>query len=438
MSVILSNTEVGPCRRELIIEVPAPAVEAESERVLASLRQKVNVPGFRRGKVPPHVVRLRYKEDIRQETLERLVPRYWHQAEAEAGLEPLLAPKVSQVEHEAGSTLTFVATVEVRPEIEIRNITDFSLPPVEVEPSREEIERALDDLRRAQGEWKVVDRAATRGDLIEGEVTDLAPHHHGDGEAAEPEARPATFEVGNPKVWEELSLAATGVPAGREVEFSRQHEGGEGGAHEHKYRLKIHAVKEMELAPLEDGLATKLGLESLEKLRGEIEARLRHAKQLDNRRRREQALLDQLRDRHPMPLPEWVVDNEVQVILTEYAEELARQGVDIERAPIDWAELSQQARPQGERRVHSRLLLDAVAKAESIKVSEEEFEATLAALARSQGRPAGLVRRELDEAGKLGPLKAQMRRERTVRYLLGEAPPTLASPSLAEITDGGA
>ncbi len=432
MSVILSNAEVGPCRREIKIEVPAPAVEAESERVLASLRQKVNVPGFRRGKVPPHVVRLRYKDDIRQETLERLVPRYWHQAEAEAGLEPLLAPKISQVEQEPGAALTFVATVEVRPEIDLRNTTDFALPPVEIEPSREEVERALDDLRRAQGEWKAVDRAAARGDMVEGEIIDLAIHSHGDEPAPPAAPRPATFEIGNPRVWEELSMAATGERAGREVEFSRKHEGGEGGSHEHKYRLKIHGIKEIELAPLDDALATKLGLESLEKLRTEIEARLRHAKGLDNRRRREQALLDQLRERHPMPLPEWVVDNEVQVVLTEYAEELARQGIDIERAPIDWAGIAEQARPQAERRVHSRLMLDAVAKAQSIKVSEQDFEATLAALARSQGRPAGLVRRELDEAGKLAPLRAQMRRERTIRHLLGEAP-----PAPAEIADAG-
>lgn len=420
MSVILSNTEVGPCRRELKIEVPAPAVEAEAQRVLGDLRQRVTVPGFRKGKVPPEVIKRRYREDIDREVVERLLPRYWRQAEAEAGFEPLIAPKVSNVDHAPAGPLTFVATVEVRPVIELRNLADFALPPLDTEPSRAEVDQALEDLRRSQGSWKLVERSAERGDLVEGELLELSGHEH-HGEAAAPaEPRPAVFEVGNQRVWEELSLAATGTPAGREIEFVRRHEG-EGEAHEHRYRLRVNAVKELELRALDDEFAKGLGLESLEALRADLEERLRRAKGSDSRRRREAALLDQLRERHPVPLPEWVVEEEIRGLMTDYAEELARQGVNVEHAPINWSEIAEQARPQAERRVHARLLLDAVSAAKDLKVSEAEFEATLAAIAGAQGRTAPALRRELDEAGKLASLRAQMRRERTLRFLLGES-----------------
>lgn len=428
MSVIVSNVEAGPCRRALKIEVPAPAVEAETLRVVGEVARKVQLPGFRRGKVPVHLVQQRYKEDIEHELLDRLVPRYWRQAEAEAGLMPLLAPRVGEVEHGADGGLTFVATVEVRPEIALRNLTDFELPPVEGEPSREEVSKAVDDLRRARATMVPVERPATRGDVIEGELSELSA----EGEPQDGSSRPARFEVGHPQVWEELSLAVTGVAAGREVDFTRTHaggnhegdpdaEGGDGaGTHQHRYRFRIGSVQEPELPALDDELAKALGFDDAEQLRGEIEARLRNAKLADNRRRRERALLDQLVERHPMPLPEWVVENEIKVLLTEYAEELARQGVDVEKAAIDWNQLAEEARPQAVRRVHSRLLLDAVADDKAIKLGEDELEATLAALARMQGRSAPVVRRELDEAGKLGPLRAQLRRERTIRLLLGE------------------
>jgi trigger factor len=237
--------------------------------------------------------------------------------------------------------------------------------------------------------------------------------------------------VGHPQVWEELSLAVTGVVAGREVELTRTHEGGHGegghgegaheaGPHQHRYRFRVGTVKEAELPALDDELAKALGVDGVEKLTAEVESRLRGAKLADSRRRRERALLDQLVERHPMPLPEWVVENEIKLLLTEYAEELARQGVDVEKAAIDWSQLAEEARPQAARRVHSRLLLDAVADDKAIKLGEDELEATLAALARVQGRSAPVLRRELDEAGKLAPLRAQLRRERTIRFLLGE------------------
>lgn len=427
MSVVLSLEQTGPCERRLRIEVPAPAVEAETQRVIGEVAKKVQLHGFRRGKVPQHLVQQRYKEEIEHELLDRLVPRYWRQAEAEAGLVPLLPPRVGQVEHGADAGLTFVATVEVRPEISLRNLTDFALPPVEGEPSRDEVTKALDDLRRAQAKLVAVERPATRGDFVEGVLAELSA----EGQPLEAEPRPARFEVGHPQVWEELSLAVTGVGAGREVDFTRthsgNHEGGpdadreHGGApHLHRYRFRVDAVKEAELPPLDDELAKALGVDDAEQLALEVESRLRGAKLADSRRRRERALLDQLVERHPIPLPEWVVENEIKLLLTEYAEELARQGVDVERVAIDWNQIAEEARPQAARRVHSRLLLDAVADDKAIKVGEDELEATLAALARVQGRSAPVLRRELDEAGKLVPLRAQLRRERTIRFLLGE------------------
>ena len=116
MSVVVSSEEVGPCRKQLTIEVPQPAVEAETQRVVGEYRRRAKVPGFRKGKVPAQLVRQRYEREIDQEVVDRLIPRYWRQAEAEGELDALLPPRVESVDHDPGVSLKFTATVEVRPQ----------------------------------------------------------------------------------------------------------------------------------------------------------------------------------------------------------------------------------------------------------------------------------------------------------------------------------
>ncbi len=154
MSVVVANQEIDSCTRELKIEVPGPAVEAEAKRVAEDYRKNANLPGFRKGKVPMGIVQQKFREEIDKEVVERLVPRYWRQAESESELDPLLPPTLGEVDHSPGEALTFTARVEVRPEIELGNLDTFDLPEIDVEASTEEIDRALEDLQRQIAVWK--------------------------------------------------------------------------------------------------------------------------------------------------------------------------------------------------------------------------------------------------------------------------------------------
>jgi trigger factor len=183
----------------------------------------------------------------------------------------------------------------------------------------------------------------------------------------------------------------------------------------------VREVRERKLPELDDEFAKRVGnFADLEALKKDIEARLVSAKRLERARRREQAALDQLRDRYPMPLPEGVVENEQEALLREYAENLARRGVDVEHARIDWQRLATEIKPQAERRVHGRLLLDAIADRERFTVGEELLERTLVTLARAEGTTAPALRQALSNSGRLDGLRAQLRRERTVHWLLGD------------------
>jgi trigger factor len=417
MSVVVSVQDVGPCRKQLTVEVPAPAVEAETARVVAEYGRRAKIPGFRAGKVPTELVRRKFQKDIEREVVDRLLPRYWHQAQAESSIDPLLPPEVDEVaDLVPGAPFTFTATVETRPQIELRNIRDFDLPNPPVDPGTMEVDDAIEDLRKRLSDWKVAERPAGRGDQVAAQITELK-------DEGEPTTQDIEVEVGDERMWEELTLALSGLAAGQETTFTRREEPQEEGQPEQvrRFKVRVTEVRERDLPPLDDAFAARLAPElTLEALRTDVTQRIRSGKEQGRREKRQQALLDQLRERHPLELPQGVVRQEVEQLVHDYAHSLSHRGLDIENAGIDWSGVGQEMQPLAERRVHGRLLLDAIAEAESVAVSEEEFEAALATLARAQKTSTPALRRSLDEKGRLGALRSQLRRDKTIRHLLGE------------------
>lgn len=415
MSVVVAYEEIGPCRKKITIEVPATAVAAEVGRVLGDYRRKINIPGFRRGKVPVKLLRQRFHEEIENEVAERLVPRYWNQAQAEKNIDPLLPPQFEEIEIEEGEPLTLVASVETRPEIELGDITDFQLPEERTEPLDEEVDEALTDLRRKVAEWVKVERAAASGDQVIAELKEIGE----DGTAAE-KGRPFRVEIGVEGLDEELNLALSGLAAGQGTDY----EGVLEGDAPRRYRIEVREVRERELPELDDELADKIGgFESVDELRRALASNMRQSRERDLRQRRQKAVLEQLRTRHPLELPDGVVQREAEEMVDGYARQLAQQGVDLDKAEIDWPAQLEGVRPAAARQVHDRLLLDAIAKAEDIRLDESEFERFLASVASQQGISTVELRQQLSQAGRIEGLRGQLLRDQTLRHLLREDEP---------------
>jgi len=422
MTIVQSIQDAGPCRKQVTVTIPAPAVEKEQTRVLRELGREVSIPGFRKGKVPPRVLRQRFGREIDKQVLDRLLPRFWQQAQAETELQLLLPPQVEEVgDLTDGEPLTFTASVEIRPEIEIGEIGELSLPDPPVEPEEDEMRQMLDDLRRRVADWVPVEREAARGDLVVAEIEEI-PETPPEGEEG-PEPQTVEIEVGDPRVWEELSLAVTGLSAGQEGRFSHREPAPQEGPlpPERHFRVQVVAVKERDLPPLDDDFARTVGdFEDLAELESQVRDRLIAQKTQERWDARRDALVRELRARYPLELPRRVVDHELERIVNDYAQSLARQGVDVENADIDWRQVAEEARPKAEEQVHSRLLLDAVAEHEEIAIDDAELEEGLASLARSQNTSAPMVRRTLLERDRLEDFRHELRRNKTLRHLMGE------------------
>ncbi len=413
MSVVISFEEAGSWSRKLTIEVPWPAVAAETGRVIQEINKSIRLKGFRKGKVPASVIRKRFPQEIEQKLAERLVPRYWRQAEAEKNLDALVPPRFEEVKIEEGTPMTFVAVVDTRPEIELGELGDFDLPSGSVEVSGEDIDELLVDLRRQHARWEPVERPAAAGDLVIGQAADVT-------DAEKSVIEPLQVELGGKGVAEELTLALTGITAGQSTSFSRTEGEGE-AAGERRFRLEATEVKEQRLPELDDAFALRAGgVKTIEELRAVAGERLGERKQRELRHQRERELLRQLCERHPLDLSAGLIDHELEGIMHEYAESLRARGVDLEQAEIDWEQLQIQGRPEAQRRVHERLLLDAVAKERDLKVDEKEFERILTNIAAQQKKNSLAVRQELAAAGRLQPLRAELLRDQALRHLLGD------------------
>ncbi len=426
MSVVTAIEDAGPCKKKLTIEIPTTAVEAETGRVVEEFSRKVRIPGFRPGKVPVAMVRQRFRQEIEKEIVDRLLPRYWKQAQAEKDIEPLIAPTVEDLKFQDGAPMLVTISVETRPEIALGDYQNFDLPQESAEASAFDIDEQVAQIRKQQSRWQTVEREASRGDLVVADRKPVASHQHGEeGEAHEqeheheaPEARPIFVEIGAPDADEELSLALTGQKAGYTFRHRQQHGEGE-HAHFHEFDVTIREVKELDLPELNDEWAKKVGdFESMDALRQLIATRIGERKEEDLRHRRENALLDQLRERHPLALPEGAVRQETERMMQTWAEQIAEQGADLK--DIDWERLSGDFREPAEKRVHARLLLDAIARKDGIRLDENTFEAFLAAAASSQKTSSLALRQRLAEDGRLEGIRSQMLRDQTLEHLLGE------------------
>ncbi len=428
MSVVVSVEESGTLRKQVTVEVPAEEVEAATRKRVSSYARQVRLPGFRKGKVPGDLVRRRFRSEIDREVVEELVPRYWERAREEQGFQVLGAPQLEEVgELVAGEPLRFVAVVELRPAIAIGELPELELPDPAVEPTDEEVETALDDLRRQVGEWVATERPAARGDQVSIHVVEqkapgaeAAEGVEGAAAAEAGEGDRLEVEVGDPRVWEELSLAVTGLAAGQKTRFTRRPEEG-GGGEPRSFQVTVEAVKERELPPLDDALAKRLGeFADVAELRAAVEHRLRHGKEHERDEKRRDALLAELRGRYPVTLPEGVVRTEVERMANDFAGDLARRGIDPQKAQVDWEKLAADLREPAERRVHERLVLDAIAEHEGLEVSDSEVDAALGSIARAQGTT---VERVAEALGGASGVRARLLRDKAMRHLLGDDGP---------------
>jgi trigger factor len=426
-------TDVSSTRKQLVFEIPAEVVETEIQRVTRTYGRSARLPGFRPGKAPERLVRQRYKEQILHDVMHDLVPRVIDDAMRERALEPVDTPSVRDVTLDEGVPLRFTADFETVPPIDPVDLTAITLRRSPIRVADEAVASMLERLRERHARYEPVEgRASRTGDVLTADLSRRvvkAPAAEA-GEAGAPAAperhADVTIEIGGAANPPGFDAEIAGLGVGEEktftVTFPSDYAVASLAGSEVEYSVSVKGIKAKVLPVLDDEFAKDLGeFESLEALRERVRHDLQHDAERSQEREIRNDLLRQLAAHVTFDAPEALVEREVDRRTEEFVRQLMDQGVDPLKAGIDWEHFRGHQREPSREAVKSLLVLDDIARRESIQVGEAEVDAEVARLAERTGRTAAAVRARLEKEGGLSRLRAMMRRDKTVDHVMSRA-----------------
>ncbi|WP_433126593.1 trigger factor [Micromonospora sp. CA-240977] len=366
---------LSPTRVRLAIEVPFVELEPSLKKAYREIGSQVQVPGFRRGKVPTAVIDQRVgRGTVLNEAVQEAIPENIMAAVREHDLKTLGRPEVEITEFNDGDSLNFTAEVDVRPEITIPDASSIEVTVDELQIDESEIDEQVKNLRERFATLKTVERAAAEGDYVQIDLNATV-----DGEDVPGgQASNISHEVGSKQLLPGLDEAVVGLAAGDDTTFTTQLVGGDFAGRDAEVAVTVRTVKEKELPELNDEFAQMASeFDTIEELRGDLRARVTQGKQVEQIYAARDKALAQLVEAADVPAPEGVVREEVESRKQAMIDQLERIGASMEEylAAEDKTEeqIDTELTEAATEGVKVQLLLDTLADAEDVQVSDDEF-----------------------------------------------------------------
>jgi trigger factor len=425
--------DVSETRKNLVVEIPSTVVDAEIDKVARDYSKAARIPGFRPGKVPPKVVRQRFRDQILHDVAHGLIPRAVDEALRERGVEPVNTPDIRDVVVEEGQPLKFTATFETVPPIDPGDYASLTLRKKDAVVADGAVDEALGRLRERAARYETVEgRGIQTGDSV---VVDLkrtaAARPESDATPAPGETHTdrhenVTVEIGAPANPPGFDAELTGLHVGEhktfDVRYPADYAISELAGTTVNYHVDVKAIRKRNVPELDDELAKDLGsFESLEALRGHVRTDLEHEARHEAEREMRADLLTQLASRVTFDVPGSLVDREIDRRVEEFVRRLVEQQIDPTRANINWEEFRERQRDAAVEAVRSALVLDEIARRDGVVASEAEIQTEIERYAERAGRTPEAVRARLEQEGGLARLYTGLRREKTMEFLLSKA-----------------
>jgi trigger factor len=447
------------CKREVSIEIPAEEVQKATDSVVRRFQKLAKIPGFRAGKVPERIVRTRFADDIRSEVVEQLLPKYYQQAVEKSGYKPVSQPYVTDLKFEEGQPVTFKALFEVMPEITPKDYKSINIERQDISVNDDEVEDALKHLQEQQASFEPVDdRELKDGDFAQisfvgkalgskkildkkkelsearSETTDPAGQAQAEvgdaiAEAVEEEVNKPVevndvmVEIGGGNTVKDFSENLRGAKPGEERSFDVSY--AEDFADQRlagqvmHYDVKVLSVKKKVRPELNDDFAKELGeFATLDELRKRIRENMEAEKQHGIEHTAKEKLVDELVAKNDFPVPQALVDRQIDTRLERGLRALASQGMrEQELRKLNFARLREGQKDAAIREVKASLLLDRIAELENIQVTDEELDTEIESAAKQSQQTVESVRARLERDGALERIKDRMRNEKALDFL---------------------
>jgi trigger factor len=409
-------------KREISVEVPAEEVNRETETLVAKYQKVARLPGFRAGHVPASIVRQRFKEDLKSDVVEALVPKYVRKETEKLGVVPVSQTRVTDLHIHEGEPLRFKASFEIMPEIKVEGYKELRAEHPQIDVKDEEVEEALNNIREQHATFTTIEGSSLGdGDFAQASMD-------GRPKDADDKTKPVhmddvLIEIGGKKTVPEFTANLRGASAGETREFEvvwpEDTADKRLAGKTFIYTVKVQAVKQKNLPELNDEFAKELGeFTSLDQVRKQIRENMIAERKHAAEREAKDKLVAELVRRNDFEVPESLVDRQIDLRLERGLRALAAQGMKMEdMKKMDLPRLRAGQRDLAVQDVKSSLLLDRVAELENIEVSDEEFNRELEALALQSKQSLEAVRTRLTQDGGLDRIRNRIRSEKTLEFL---------------------
>jgi trigger factor len=418
---------LSPTRVKLNVEVPFEELKPSIDAAYKTIATQVQVPGFRKGKVPNKLIDQRVGRGYVIETaINEGLNGFYQDAVQEAGIQPLSRPEVEITEVPDPSAtegqLVFQVEIDIRPEIELPEYAGLEVTVDAVEASDEDIEKALEDLRGRFGTLKAAERPAAEGDFI---TIDLAASV---GDEEVDSATGLSYEVGAGTMLEGLDEAVTGLSADEDATFETKLAGGEHAGENATVKVVLKAVKERELPEANDDFAQLASeFDTIAELREDLAKQAAESKVVEQGVEARDKVLDKLVEMIEVPVPESVVEEQLE---QHFRPENAHGGEE-----HDTDEHRAEVRENTERAFKNEVILDAVAEKEEIGVNQAELIDYIVSASSQYGMDPNQFAQLLDQSGQVGMMVGEVRRRKALAKVLEQAKVTDSNGAEVDLSD---
>ncbi|MEV6062441.1 trigger factor [Nocardia asteroides] len=429
--------QLSPTRVRINVEVPFEELKPDFDKAYKALAQQVRIPGFRPGKAPAKLIETRVgRGAVLEQVVNDALPRRYAEAVQSAEVKVIGQPEIEITKIEDGEELAFTAEVDVRPEIALPDYSGLEVTVDSFTIEDADIEQQLTSLRQRFGTLTGVERAVQDGDFVSIDLSATV-----DGEDV-PEAATTglSHEVGSGQLIEGLDEAVTGLKAGESAEFTSTLVAGEHAGKEAVITVTVQSVKERELPEADDEFAQLASeFDTIDELKEDLKGRVERTKKVEQAGQIRDKVLDTLLETVEVPLPEAVVKAEVDAVLHDavhgFDHDEAKLAEALEAQGSSREEFDKDTQEAAEKSVKTQLLLDAIAEAENTQVGQQELTERILFQAQRYGMSPEQFIQQVQQAGQLGAVFADVRRGKALAGVVGQVKVTDSEGNVVDTTE---
>ncbi|QHE53170.1 trigger factor [Pontibacillus sp. HMF3514] len=412
---------------QLTVEVDSAEFDRALDQAFQKVVKQVQVPGFRKGKVPRPIFEQRFGvESLYQDALDIILPEAYSNAVEEAGINPVDRPEVDVEQIEKGKNLIFTAKVTVKPEVELGDYKGLEVEAQDTTVTDEDVEEELKKQQEQQAELVVKEE----GTIENGDTVVMDFEGFVDGEAFEGgQADNYSLEIGSgtfiPGFEEQLLGKSSGEETEVEVTFPEEYHAEELAGKKATFKVKVHEIKTKELPGLDDEFAKDVDeeVETLDELKEKTKARLQEEKNTEAENAKREELVNKATDNAEIIVPQAMVDSELDRMTKEFEQRLQMQGMTMEMyfqfTGQDENALKEQMKDDAEQRVKTNLVLEAISEAENVEVTEEDVNAELENMASMYQTNIDNLKQML--GGNTDAVKEDLKIKKAIDFLVAES-----------------